>query len=233
MTFVIRKFDHELRLGAKLKALRKEANITLSEMEHKTKIRKAYLSAFESGNYDQLPDPIYSRNFLKIYVQTLGAEVDYYLDLYEQECGTCDFTDRSRLPRARTARSRFLVPSKFVKVGMFAVLTLAVVAYVGVQIQTIISAPDLVVMEPSDGHLTEEASVLVTGKADDGAQVVINGERVLMLADGYFEKEVVLERGLNVITVEGSKRYSKSAVTRRRVILEQPKILSHVSNVDK
>ncbi len=73
----------------------------------------------------------------------------------------------------------------------------------------------------------------MTGKADDGAQVVINGERVLMLADGYFEKEVVLERGLNVITVEGSKRYSKSAVTRRRVILEQPKILSHVSNVDK
>ncbi len=233
MTFVIRKFDHELRLGAKLKALRKAANITLSEMVIKTKIRKSYLNAFESGNYNQLPDPIYTRNFLKIYVQTLGAEVDYYLDLYEQECGTCDFTDQSRLPRARTQRSRFLVPSKFIKIGVFAVIMLAVVSYIGVQIQTIVSAPNLIVLEPSDGHLTELATVLVTGKAEDGAQVVVNGERVLMLSDGYFEKEVVLERGLNVITIEGSKRYSKSAITRRRVILDQPTILSHLTDVDK
>ena len=37
------------------------------------KIQKSFLQAFEMGNYAKLPDPIYARNYLKVYVRALGA----------------------------------------------------------------------------------------------------------------------------------------------------------------
>mgnify|MGYP001569927712 FL=1 len=69
MAFVIRKFDYSESLGEKLRAIRKSAGLTLSEMAAKTKIQKSFLQAFEMGNYAKLPDPIYARNYLKVYVR--------------------------------------------------------------------------------------------------------------------------------------------------------------------
>ena len=45
--------------------------------------------------------------------------------------------------------------------------------------------------------------------------------KVLPAKDGSFDTEVILERGLNVITIEGSKRYSRTTTVHRRVILEK------------
>ena len=44
---------------------------------------------------------------------------------------------------------------------------------------------------------------------------------MLLSSDGTFATNVMLERGLNVITVEGAKRYSNTASVYRRVVLDQ------------
>ncbi len=220
MSFIIRKFDQALKLGEKIKALRKLANITIGEMEAKTKISKTVLKAFEAGQYDRLPEPIYARNFLKIIAKTLQADESYFLDLYENERGTCDFIGKASLPRERPHASRFLVASKLVKVGGISLVALAVVFYLGVQIRSIVKAPTLFVNAPADGLTTQDATIFVTGEAEEGSQVTINGTPVLLSTSGAFEQEVALERGINVITVEGAKRYSKKATAYRRVILD-------------
>ncbi|PJA45579.1 hypothetical protein CO174_02650 [Candidatus Uhrbacteria bacterium CG_4_9_14_3_um_filter_50_9] len=226
MTFVIRKFDQAQTLGEKLKAMRREANFTLSEMEQKSKIRKAFIKAFEEGAYDQLPAPIYARNYLKTYVKILGGDVSYFLNQFEEERGTCDFVSSARLPRRRTRALQFLVASKFVKVGTLLLISFAVLGYVGVQLKAIAAPPDLLVYEPNDGVLTDHALITVTGHAEEGSQVLINGETVLLSTNGFFETQVALERGVNVITIESTKRYSRPAVEHRHVVLEQDRSIS-------
>jgi transcriptional regulator with XRE-family HTH domain len=227
MAFIIRQFNHHQCLGDKLKALRKGANITLAEMSEKTKIRKTYLRRLESGSYDKLPDPIYTRNFLKVYLRVLGADEPYFLDLFEQEHGTCDFTKQACLPRQRAGAFRFLVASRFLKIGLFSAVALSVVFYIGLQVRTILTPPKLAIYEPADGYLTEDATILVSGQAEAGSNVHINGVNVLLTKGGNFEVEVALERGLNVIKVEGAKRYSRSAIEYRRVVLEQNKTFTY------
>lgn len=227
MAFVIRKFDQAQTLGEKLHAMRREANFTLAEMEEKTKIRKAFIKAFESGEYNKLPASIYARNYLKIYVRALGGDTTYFLDLFEQERGTCDFVGSSRLPRRRTRALQFLVASKFLKVGAISLVAFAVVGYIGWQLQAIAAPPDLLVYAPNDGIMTDEAMITVSGHAEEGTQVKINGDMVLLEQSGFFEKEIALERGLNVIEVESTKRYSKPAVEYRRVVLEQDRTISY------
>lgn len=219
MAFVIRKFDYSESLGKKLKAIRAAAGWTLSEMAAKTKIRKSFLQAFESGDFAKLPDPVYARNYLKVYVRTLGGDVDYFLQQFEMECGTCDFTKNSRLPRRRARALQFLVASRFVKVCSLGLVGVAIVAYLGLQVRTIVSPPELIVFAPQDGIQTQEALITVTGQAQAGARVKVNGVDVLLSQDGIFEMAVALERGLNVIAIESQKRYSKSATEYRRVVL--------------
>ncbi|MBI4435668.1 helix-turn-helix domain-containing protein [Candidatus Uhrbacteria bacterium] len=226
MAFVIRKFDYSESLGEKLKAIRKSAGLTLSELSATTKIRKAFLQAFETGNYAKLPDPIYARNFLRVYVRALGGDVEYFLQQFETECGTCDFTKNIRLPRARARALQFLVASRFIKIFALSFVGLAIVAYLGMQVRSILSPPDLLVFSPMDGIKTDEALIIVTGQAQEGARVQVNGMDVLLEQDGTFEVDVALERGLNVIAIESTKRYSKPATEYRRVVLGEDRTVS-------
>lgn len=232
MPFTIRKFNNTDRLGDKLKALRKELNFTLSDMAKKTKINSQYLRLLEDSELEKLPDPIYTRNFLKIYLKVLGADEAYYLNLFEQERGTCDFMKHSRMPRQRTQAFRFLVASRFVKMTLLLLIAASVVSYLGLQVRTIVTPPTLFVFEPMDGFVTQQAAISVTGSVEEGATVMINGAKVLLGKDGAFEKEVALERGLNVIKIESVKRYSRMHTQYRRVILEENRAVSIAPRVD-
>jgi transcriptional regulator with XRE-family HTH domain len=221
MAFVIRKFQDNKTVGDKLREMRRLENFTLVEMAKKTKIHKRYLEAFEKNDHETLPEPIYTRNFLKTYVQALGGDVDYILQQYEAECSTCDYLKHARLPRQKTKPIQFLLANKYLKLVALGVFSLLIVGYLGIQVHHIITPPDIVVLSPSDGMVTEQAILTVNGKVDKGVIIKVNNEEVLLGQDGAFETEVALEKGLNVITVEGQKRYSRTTKTYRRVVLEQ------------
>jgi len=227
MAFVIRKFDYAESLGEKLKTVRRSAGLTLSEMAAKTKVQKSFLHALETGDYARLPDPVYTRNFLKIYVRALGGDVTYFLEQFESECGTCDFTKNARLPRRRARALQFLVASRFVKMAIVGVVAVGIMSYFGYQVQAIVSPPTLMVYAPADELLTEEAIIAVTGQVEEGASVRVNEIDVLLSKDGTFEVDVALERGLNVIAIESTKRYSRPALEYRRVVLGQDHSISY------
>jgi transcriptional regulator with XRE-family HTH domain len=221
MAFVIRKLDNGGdTIGAKLYATRKLAGWTLSEMAAKTKVQKTVLDAFEKDAYDRLPAPIYARQYLKTYAKALGVDPEYYLRRFDDERGTCDLLDHSRLPIERTRASHLFVQGNLLKVAGFASILLLVAGYLGWEVRHIVSPPSLAVTSPTDGFTTDEASVHITGVAETDAAVKVNGQAILTKADGSFDTEVMLERGMNLITVEGAKRYSKTATEYRRVILE-------------
>ncbi len=223
MPFVIRKFNHEQTLGEKLHHLRKEARLTLSELAQKTKIQKIYLKAFEANDFQNLPAPMYTRNYLKTLVRVLGGNEAYYLDQFEQERGTCDVKKHQPTFRKRARATTFFVASRFVHVGIFLFFVGVLASYIGFEIKTIISAPSLQIVSPIDGYQTSDATIIVKGKTEKGARIQINGSNVLLSQDGSFEKEVALERGLNVLQIEGAKRYSHLATQYRRVIFDNNK----------
>ncbi len=223
MTFVIRQFHNEQTLGEKLQLLRKEARLTLTELSEKTKIQKSYIKAFESNTFHLLPDTIYARNYLKTLVRGLGGDADYYLDQFEQERGTCDVINKHQTFRQRARAKTFFVASRFVQIGVFVLFVGVLASYIGFEIKTIISPPALAIVSPADGYQTTDATIIVKGKTDKGARIQINGSDVLLSQDGSFEKEVALERGLNVLQIEGAKRYSHLATEYRRVIFDNSK----------
>lgn len=61
-------------LGAWLKGVREEKNISIEDLQKETKIRKTYLVAIEEGNEDRLPGEVYLKGFLRNYALAIGLD---------------------------------------------------------------------------------------------------------------------------------------------------------------
>jgi cytoskeleton protein RodZ len=73
------------RLGERLRAARERAGLELSELAQRTHVRRAYLEALEAGRYADLPEDVYTRNFVRLHAQTVGLDAAPLLELYARE----------------------------------------------------------------------------------------------------------------------------------------------------
>ena len=72
-------------LGQMLQEGRQQQGLSLEQVEERTKIRKKHLEALESGDYDRLPEKVYTRGFVRNYAQLLELDLDEVLKAYEEE----------------------------------------------------------------------------------------------------------------------------------------------------
>lgn len=92
-------------LGEILKGARLSRGMELGDVAELTHVRKDYLRALEEGDYGQLPEDVYSRNFLRLYAQSVGLDSDKLMDAYLHErrlaLGASAAEVRSEEPRRR------------------------------------------------------------------------------------------------------------------------------------
>jgi cytoskeletal protein RodZ len=190
-------------------------------LEETTRIQKRYLEALERGRYDELPEPMYTRNFLRAYARALGADEAYFLELYEEEVGQTDLLGPHRLPRMRVRKGRFFVLSRVTAALALALPAVVIVAYLLWQTSSLLRPPEVVITEPSDGSAVQTALLHVEGYVtDDDVTVMVNEETVVIDESLHFSTEVDLTRGLNIVTVRAKRRYSREAIIYRRVVFD-------------
>ncbi len=67
-----------------LKALRESRGLTIEAIYNATKVRPAFLEAIENGNYEVLPERIYSEAFIKSYATQIGINPEDILARYRK-----------------------------------------------------------------------------------------------------------------------------------------------------
>lgn len=222
MSFLLRRLETTQTIGSLLKHLRKSANRTLLEMSQATKIQQKHLKALEADAWGSLPEPVYTRQLLRMYATALGGDANYVLSRFEKERGTCDILTPVRLPRKKIRLAGLFSPHRlFASFGVL-LLFLGAGVYMTSAISAMRRAPTLEVMSPEEGFVSNAASVRVSGKTEPETHVRINGQTVLSTQDGSFDTSVVLERGVNMITIEARRRHSKPTQVWRRVLLHLP-----------
>lgn len=74
-----------LSLGQRLCQAREAKKMAIKDVSATTHVRKEYLQALDEGNYDILPENVYTRNFIRLYAQAVGLDEKDLLELYHQE----------------------------------------------------------------------------------------------------------------------------------------------------
>lgn len=72
-------------LGEQLQEARQASGMELSEIARLTHVRRDYLVALEHGHYTDLPEPVYTRNFVRLFAQTIGLPATEALAAYDRE----------------------------------------------------------------------------------------------------------------------------------------------------
>jgi cytoskeletal protein RodZ len=64
---------------------RLDKGLDLRDVATQTRVRKQYLLALEEGQYDALPENVYTRNFIRLFAGALGLDSNSLLELYDRE----------------------------------------------------------------------------------------------------------------------------------------------------
>jgi len=207
-----RKKVTSLTLGERLRKIRSDHRISLSEVSRTTKIQAKYLEAIENGEYDKLPAEVYVKGFLRNYASFLGVPEDAILKLYERERRI-----QKNLGRVETPKFQPNIPIHFsvsltpkaVLSGMIFLVVFGFFSYLYFEFRSFVSEPRLVVLEPTDGSIVGGSETTVRGETDRRAKVTINNDVVTVDESGAFSDTLQLQPGTNIIAISSVNRFGK------------------------
>ncbi len=103
-------FSSGISPGALLKQEREKKGLTHAQISQQTRLRPHILEAIENEEWDLLPAPTLVMGFIRSYARVLGIDEDRILELYREEAGVDDFSQKFDLPSmARKKKWPFLV----------------------------------------------------------------------------------------------------------------------------
>jgi len=204
---------HSYTLGEQLKNIRSAGRITLFEVSRETKIPVKYLEMIEEGKYESLPPDVYVKGFLRGYAEFLGADPKKMINLYQRERdikSNLNGDDKKIAPIRMSNPVRFVITPRIVIASVVALVVLGGVFYIYRQIGRFAAVPRLIVTEPSDGENVEGNSVEIAGFTDKDAKLTINDQPIVVNDKGEFKENVLLQKGINAITISSTNRFEKS-----------------------
>ncbi|MCF8128353.1 MAG: DUF4115 domain-containing protein [Deltaproteobacteria bacterium] len=91
-------FSSGISPGALLKREREKRGLSYAEISQQTRLRAHLLVAIENEEWDLLPAPTLVKGFIRSYARVLGLDEERILELYREETGSDDFTQKFVLP---------------------------------------------------------------------------------------------------------------------------------------
>ncbi|MCB9803085.1 helix-turn-helix domain-containing protein [Candidatus Nomurabacteria bacterium] len=202
----------------RLKNSRLEKSLSLDDVSEQINVQKKYLEILESGNYQDLPGDIYVRNWIKLYGNFLSVPVNELLLDYKLE-KTLGQKFTAVQNKNKKYHWKFLGPH-LLKRALVVFVVLVVLGYFAWEINNIVSPPQVKVFQPENNTKTTESVILISGQTEKEIQLSINGELILLDAEGNFSKEVNLSLGLNNLVINAKKKHSKKRVIELNILRE-------------
>lgn len=229
--FRLRKVKLEQSIGDTLKKARTKKKLCIADAEEATKIRGRFLLALESDSWDQIPSEVYGRGYLETYAQFLQLPTEKLMEQFDRSRATylrsnCDQTiELAPVSRVNT-RSFQLTPRAFV-ISLTVLVALVFAGMIGYQINRYAAPPFLQLATPAmareigvSGLEINADSFNLTGKTVTGATVKVNGQPVLVMADGSFSQSVAVQKGVNSVVVEATNTSGKTASETLTVVVK-------------
>lgn len=211
MTHGIQQFDFAAFFNAKLK----ERGLTVPKLSQLSGISMQDLQYLAEGDFDHLPPAPYLRGYTMRLAKILEFDPDVWWKHFETIGAVNSSGEEDRLPSNRFAISK---STRF----FWIILVFGILAiYGGLRFTKILGKPILTILEPENSpHETQTNQITLRGRVENGDEVAINGEQLVVGENGAWQKEVSLEEGLNSFEISASKLLGKEIKLMRQIIYE-------------
>lgn len=223
VVFKTKKIISARSIGEDLEKGRKALNLSLKAIEQKCGVGEKYLQAMENNEWDLLPGEIYAKNWLKKYSLFLGFNWEEKKKNFESEISGRVAWSMGDKQLFGVTKKKLLVLPKIFKYIFLAIIITVIVGYLGYQIIDLLSPPELLIIYPADNTILQSRQIKISGQAERGSEVSLNDKEIPIDGNGWFEVDIDLNQGLNVIKLMAKKSYGRAKVEYRRVIVEEEK----------
>lgn len=209
-------------IGGRLKEAREKKGMSIKEAAENIQVRAGYLESLEKGDYDNLPADVYTRGFLRKYAEFLELPIQELLDFYRKERQVFDSIHNTREKKEAVSKNRFFnrvyITRKVAALLVAALIVIIVGGYFWYQIRFLLSPPDLIVDNPSQDIEVSDSTINVIGRVEYDSFVKINNQDIVLGDDGYFNQEINLKSGLNILEIKAINGLGKESRIVRRVV---------------
>jgi len=220
----------KLSVAELLRKRREELGKDLKNVEAATNVRTKYLERIEVGDYEHLPDDVYTLGYIKSYADYLGFETTPVVNMYKKERASFNqahgqsllVQKASRLGLKPIGKKGFAFTSKSLLILFATLVFVLIVAYFGWQIAVLASPPSLHIN--SLQGKTTSGYIIISGQVDGGADVFINGSPILTNPDGSFSERVSLIDGANQIKISARSKLGKTTTETKTVTASLAKV---------
>jgi cytoskeletal protein RodZ len=211
----VKKKVESYTLGEQLKRMRSEGRITIHEVSRETKVPVKYLEMIEEERYESLPPDVYVKGFLRSYADFLGVDRKKLINLYSRERDIKNNINGNGKPKNPTKNKRvtnFVVTPKIFTAAVVILVILGGFLYLYNEIGRFAAIPRLVLTQPASNEENIDGnSITVVGFTDEDAKLTINGQPVVVNDKGEFRENILLQKGLNTLSIKSVNRFNKEA----------------------
>jgi len=211
--------EKQKSLGEQLKEAREKQHLSIDKIVKILGIKKNYIISLENNNLENLPGGLYPKKFIKQYSKYLELdqkEIDKFIENNLQK----NKNKKYYFSRKKIKRNKFLVFPKIIRSLFVVIIVLIFIFYLGFYFNNLITPPNLKIIYPPNNYSTDSKKIVIKGKSEKETEILINKTPVLIEDAGYFEKEINLNPGLNEIIVESKKKYSKTNIKTRQILVK-------------
>lgn len=201
-------------VGVRLREARLTKGWTLEIISAKTKLMKEHLVAVEAGQCAEV-SALYRRQFIKKYALTVGLDPE---PLLAEVC--LNESVPTATPNAFGRWHLSNLPS-LLRWGVASSVMALCLGYLGWQVRHTVRPPELTLMGPSEGLISSNHEVTVSGLTEPEVKVAINGQSVMSDEDGRFNQALMLQPGINTVVITAEKKHGKTTQATRHIIYRE------------
>ncbi len=218
--FHTKPFNQQTSIGQILKNARYRTGLSLKIVARHVNVNKKYLEALEKEDWEKLPGEVYAKSFLKKYAD--------FLNLPAKEINKINFAEipcfKHKEPTEdfikKTKRADFISLPKVTRLIFLAFIILLLFVYLVWQINQILRPPKIIIFQPTIDLTTNQSTIILSGQTEPEVKLRLNNQDIFTDENNHFTQTINLQPGLNVIKIEGWKKYSKKQVVERKIIYE-------------
>lgn len=206
-----------VRVGQRLREERIKKGLTIEAVSKEIRIRAAFLSAIERGEYQKLPSSAYIHGFIKNYADFLDLPKREILAMFRREFDEERFI--KVLPDGLTRKEDFPVHKIRLQQTVITIFLvfLALISYISFQYRYAIINPPIEIYFPKENDIISSQTAVVSGKTDSNASLYVNNVSVTLDQNGNFKKNVDLFLGKAVIRIKAVNRFGRQTEIERHV----------------
>lgn len=203
-------------IGKLLNEARTKKRYSLGKVEEETKIKKEFIEGIERENWKALPDfPVVS-GFVKSLASFLNVDEKVALAILRR-----DYPPRPvNINPKPDVSNEFIWSPRLTFIAGVVVILVVILGYLAFQYFRFVSPPTLTLYQPKEGQVVSQKNLLVSGKTDTDATILVNNQPVLVDESGNFSTTMEITQKTTEIEVKATSRSGRETTIRRKIIPE-------------